>query len=172
MGPTSYVGNFPLTQLYRDGYAVCVSEEKQQSIGEVLFALGTIGIRQRQRDLSLTALSTLSTIDRTGARRLGDLAVSEGVTQPSMSALVSQLERLGLADRQADPRDGRVVRVAITPTGREYLSALRRSGASVFEVLVDKLSPREAASLRSALPVFRRILRLANDDPPSERTAI
>ncbi len=141
-----------------------MSEDQQQSIGEMLFALGTLGVRQRPRDLSLTALSTLSTVERTGARRVGDLAASEGVTQPSMSALVSQLERLGLADRQADPRDGRVVRVAITPAGREHLSALRRAGASVFEVLVDKLPPREAASLRSALPVFRRMLALADDD--------
>jgi DNA-binding MarR family transcriptional regulator len=145
--------------------------DEQQSVGEILQALGTLSIRQRPRDLSLTALSTLSTIERTGARRLGDLAVSEGVTQPSMSALVSELERLGLADRQADARDGRVVRVAITPAGREYLSERRRAGASVFEVLVDKLSPREAASLRSALPVFRRMLELADDDFPPERSA-
>ena len=121
---------------------------QQPSIGEILFALGTLSIHQRPRDLSLTALSTLGTIERTGARRLGDLAVSEGVTQPSMSALVSQLERLGLADRQTDPNDGRVVLVAITPAGREHLSALRRAGASVFDILVDKLTPQETVSLR------------------------
>jgi DNA-binding MarR family transcriptional regulator len=149
---------------------MCMGDE-QQSFGEILFALGTVGIRQRQRDLSLTALSTLSTIERTGARRLGDLAASEGVTQPSMSALVSQLERLGLAERQADPQDGRAVRVAITPAGREHLNAVRRAGASVFEVLVDKLPPRQAASLRSVLPTFRRMLELADDDFSSGRSA-
>jgi len=161
-----------LTKLYRLTYNVWVSEEQEQrqSIGEVLFALGTLGIRQRPRDLSLTALSTLSTLERTGARRLGDLAVIEGVTQPSMSALVTQLEKLGMADRQADARDGRVVLVAITPAGREHLSAVRRSGASVFEVLVDKLPPREATSLRSTLPVLRRMLELANVDLPSGRS--
>jgi DNA-binding MarR family transcriptional regulator len=147
-----------------------MSDGEQPSIGEILFPLGTLSIRQRPRDLSLTALSTLATIERTGARRLGDLAVSEGVTQPSMSALVSQLERLGLADRQTDANDGRVVRVAITPAGREHLSALRRAGASVFDVLVDKLTPREAASLRAALPVFRRMLQLADDDFPPGRS--
>jgi DNA-binding MarR family transcriptional regulator len=135
---------------------MCMGDE-QQSIGEILFALGTLSIRQRPRDLSLTALSTLATIERTGARRLGDLAVSEGVTQPSMSALVSQLESLGLA--------------AITPAGREHLNALRRAGASVFEVLVDKLPPRQVASLRSVLPTFRRMLELADDDFPSGRSA-
>src|SRR5580692_7523972 len=106
--------------------------QQRPSIGEVLFALGTLGIRQRPRDLSLTALSSLSTIERSGPRRLTDLAAGEGVTQPSMSAIVSQLARLGLAERRSDPQDGRVVRVAITSAGREHLSALRRDGATVF----------------------------------------
>jgi DNA-binding MarR family transcriptional regulator len=141
-----------------------------QSIGEVLFALGTIGIRQRPRELSLTALSTLSTVERTGPRRLTDLAVGEGVTQPSMSALVNQLESLGLVERQSDAQDGRVVRVAITPAGHEHLSTLRRVGASVFEVLIDKLASSEAATLRAALPAFGRMLELADDDSAQERS--
>src|SRR5579863_9555134 len=138
--------------------------EDRQSIGEVLFALGTLGIRQRQRDLSLTAMSTLSTIERTGARRLTDLAASEGVAQPSMSILVGQLEKLELAERQADPADGRVVRVAITPAGREYLATARRGGAAVFEVVIDKLDSSESALLASALPVFRRMVELAGSE--------
>jgi DNA-binding MarR family transcriptional regulator len=135
-----------------------------------LFALGTLGIRQRPRELSLTALSTLSTIERTGPRRLTDLAVGEGVTQPSMSVLVSQLESLDLVERQSDAQDGRVVRVAITPVGREHLSTLRRVGASIFEVLIDKLAASEAASLRAALPAFGRMLELADDDSAPERS--
>jgi DNA-binding MarR family transcriptional regulator len=143
---------------------------KRQSIGEVLFALGTLGIRQRPRELSLTALSTLSTIERAGPRRLTDLAVCEGVTQPSMSALVNQLESLGLVERRSDAEDGRVVRVAITPAGHEHLSTCRRVGASVFEVLIDKLAPSEAASLRGALPAFGRMLELADEDSAPERS--
>jgi DNA-binding MarR family transcriptional regulator len=142
-----------------------------QSIGEVLFALGTLGIRQRPRDLSLTALSSLSTIERSGPRRLTDLAVGEGVTQPSMSAIVSQLERLGLVERRSDAQDGRVVRVAITSAGQGHLSMLRRVGASVFDVLIDKLTPTEATSLRAALPSFGRMLELADDDVASEGRA-
>lgn len=145
--------------------------EQRPSIGEVLFALGTLGIRQRPRDLSLTALSSLSTVDRTGPRRLTDLAAGEGVTQPSMSALVSQLERLGLVQRQSDAVDGRVVRVAITRAGQEHLSTLRRVGASVFDVLIEKLESSEADSLRAALPTFDRMLELADVDFASEGSA-
>src|ERR1700722_4404069 len=127
-GVTS-TGEYALTHLYRRGYTTRVSEQPQ-SIGEVLFGLGPLGIRQRPRGLSLTALSTLSTVERTGPRRLTDLAAGEGVTQPSMSSIVSQLEGLGLVKRQSDTRDRRVVRVAITSAGRKHLGALRRDGAS------------------------------------------
>jgi DNA-binding MarR family transcriptional regulator len=145
--------------------------EQPQAIGEVLFALATLGIRQRPRDLSLTALSTLATIDRTGPRRLTDLAAGEGVTQPSMSALVSQLERLDLAQRQSDAQDGRVVRVAITSAGQEHLNTLRRVGASVFDTIIDKLASSEGAALHAALPTLRRMLELSDDDLASEGRA-
>ena len=156
--------------LYRNAYTKNVSEQRQ-SIGEVLFALGTLGIRQRPRDLSLTALSSLATLERSGPRRLTDLAVAEGVTQPSMSAIVSQLERLGLVERQSDAQDGRVVRVAITSAGQEQLSTLRRVGAAVFDVIIAKLDSSEAASLRAALPSFGRMLELADDDFATEGSA-
>ena len=102
----------------------------QQSsiLGETLFALAGIAIRRRDRTLGLTAASTLVTLERTGARRLTDLAVNEDVTQPSMTALVTQLEKLGLAERRRDPADARVVLVAITRAGRQHLRGMRRAG--------------------------------------------
>jgi DNA-binding MarR family transcriptional regulator len=145
--------------------------QQPESIGEVLFALGTVGIRQRPRDQSLTALSTLSTIERAGPRRLTDLAFTEGVTQPSMSALISQLEKLELAERMSDPEDGRVVRVAITAAGQQHLSTIRRLGATVFDLLIDKLAPVEADLVRAAVPSLRRMLELADDDAASEGSA-
>jgi DNA-binding MarR family transcriptional regulator len=141
-----------------------------EQIGEVLFALATLSVRQRPRDLSLTALSTLATIERSGARRLTDLAAGEGVTQPSMSSLVSQLERLGLAERRADPGDGRVVRVAITPAGRRHMDRLRRAEASMFEALIARLGPKNSAALRAALPALRRVLELAEKELPAGRS--
>ena len=40
--------------------------------------------------MSLTSLSTLATLELTGPRRITDLAANEGVTQPSMTALVTR----------------------------------------------------------------------------------
>jgi DNA-binding MarR family transcriptional regulator len=137
--------------------------ERNDIIGETLFALTPIAVRQRGRELSLTAVSTLATLARTGPRRLTDLAVGEGVTQPSMTAVVTQLEELGFAERRRAPGDGRVVLVAVTPAGTEYLHSMRCAAASVFTALIDKLGEEEVAALRAALPALRHLLDLAGE---------
>jgi DNA-binding MarR family transcriptional regulator len=135
--------------------------EGNDILGEALFGLAGLAVRERSRELSLTAVSTLATMERTGPRRLTDLALNEGVTQPSMTAVVSQLEHLSFAERRSDPGDGRVVLVAITRTGRNHLRTMRRVGASVFTTLLDKLTEHEVASLEAALPALRHLLDLA-----------
>jgi DNA-binding MarR family transcriptional regulator len=151
--------------------------ERNDLIGAALLALTPLAVRRRGQELSLTASSTLATLERTGPRRLTDLAGNEGVTQPSMTAVVTQLEDLGLAERRRDPGDGRVVLVAITRAGRQYLRSIRRAGASVFTALVDKLPEEDVAALNAALPALRHMLDLAAEgetrDPrlPDGRTA-
>ena len=137
--------------------------ERNDVIGETLFALTPFAVRQRGREVSLTALSTLATLVRTGPRRLTDLAVCEGVTQPSMTAVVTQLEDLGFAERRRAPGDGRVVLVTITRVGTQYLRSMRCAGASVFTALIDKLGEEEVAALRAALPALRHLLDLAGE---------
>ena len=102
------------------------------------------------RDLSLTTASTLATLDRDGPQRLSVLAVREGVTQPSMTALVSRLERDGLATRGADPSDGRAVVVSVTGTGRDVLTERRTRRASRLAALLDGLEPDERAAIDAA----------------------
>src|ERR1700733_7977234 len=109
------------------------------AIGEALYGLVTLAVRNGPRQISLTAASTLSTLDRAGARRLTDLAMIEGVSQPSMSVLVTGLEAAGLAERRPDPADKRVVLVGLTPAGVEYIHARRRGGAATFAEIMDKL---------------------------------
>jgi DNA-binding MarR family transcriptional regulator len=131
-------------------------------VGEALFALVPLAVRRAGREMSLTASSTLATLERTGPRRVTDLAAIEGVSQPSMTAVVTQLQDLGLAERQSDPGDGRVVLVAISARGRSHLTASRQAGVSVFTTLIDKLPEQEAAVLRAAVPALRHLLQLAD----------
>jgi DNA-binding MarR family transcriptional regulator len=136
---------------------------ESDSVGEALSALASLAVRGRTRELSLTAESALATLERTGPQRLTDLARGEGVTQPSMTSVVSQLGNLGLAERLPDLADGRVVRVAITEAGRRHLAVARRATASVFTAAIGQLTEPEAAALRAALPALRRLRELAGE---------
>lgn len=139
--------------------------ERSEVLGQALQALAAGSVRRRNRTLSLTASATLVTLERTGPRRITDLAVNEEVSQPSMTILVNQLVDVGLAERRRDPADARVVLVAITPAGRKYLRAMRRAGAAALTSLIEKLAPAEAEALHRALPAINRLVELLAEAP-------
>jgi DNA-binding MarR family transcriptional regulator len=112
-------------------------------------------------DLSLTAASTLHRLEVYGDRRLTELAGLEGVTQPAMTQLVSRLERTGLVARRADPLDGRVVLVQITPDGLDVLRRRRAIRAARLNSLLSELSEADRSAITAALPALDRLAGLA-----------
>lgn len=87
------------------------------AIGAALYGLATRAARRLPRDMSLTSAATLATLDRTGPRRITDLAAVEGVTQPAMTTLVRVMEESGLVERRGDASDKRVTLVFLTEAG-------------------------------------------------------
>ena len=88
-------------------------EESRDAVGEALYGLVTLAVRNGPREISLTAASTLATLDRTGARRLTDLAMIQRVTQPSMSVLVTGLEQAGVKLDRPSGTGGRVLHIIL-----------------------------------------------------------
>jgi DNA-binding MarR family transcriptional regulator len=129
-------------------------------VGPALYDVIAARVRRVPRDLSLTSQSTLSTLDRFGPRRITDLAVVEGVTQPSMTVLVNGLERSGLVERQGDPTDRRVALVALSAQGRAFMQLRRREGEIELEQLMEKLAPEELAALTAAIPALEHLSEL------------
>jgi DNA-binding MarR family transcriptional regulator len=131
-------------------------------LGAALYGLAAAVVRRMPREISLTAVATLSALERHGPQRLTQLAALQGVTQPSMSWLVSRLEEEGLAERRDDPTDGRAVLVALTPAGRRYMSARRRHGAERLAAVIRQLEDDQARALRDALPALVLVAQLTD----------
>ncbi|GII42457.1 MarR family winged helix-turn-helix transcriptional regulator [Planotetraspora phitsanulokensis] len=121
-------------------------------------------------ELSLTAVSVLSLLERSGPRRLTDLAIGEGVTQPAMTQLVSRLQDSGLAVRAGDPDDGRVVLVHVTDAGRAALAERRAARAALLSELLSQLAVEEVDGLVAALPAIDSLTSLMPDERPASRT--
>ena len=129
-------------------------------VGEALISLTASAVRWARRDMSLTSLATLATLDRAGPQRITDLARVEGVAQPSMTVLVGILERDGFVVRRGDPSDKRVVLIELTAVGTDLVRSRRRAGAQAFAQLIEKLPSDETAALLAALPALEHLREL------------
>ena len=114
--------------------------------------------------MSLTSAATLAILDRTGPRRITDLAVIAGVTQPAMTVLVRVMEESGLVERRGDPSDKRATLVCLTAAGASYVRARRRAGVQAYAGLIDKLSDDEVEALVVALPALQHLAELDSQD--------
>ena len=63
-------------------------------------------------------------LHRCGSHTVGSLSRSIGVAGANASSACKRLERQGLLMRGRDPRDERVVRLALTPEGLRTVQAL------------------------------------------------
>jgi DNA-binding MarR family transcriptional regulator len=120
--------------------------------------------------LSMTAATTLASIERLGPQRLTQLAAREGVTQPAMTQLISRLEDGGLVRRETSREDGRVVLVSITDDGRATLARRRAARTKRLTGIVAQLSPEHRALLGSALPALDALASIPRDDDPVRAT--
>jgi DNA-binding MarR family transcriptional regulator len=115
--------------------------------------------RRTPREMSRSAASVLGTLRDLGPTRITELANLEAVTQPTMTTLVTRLERDGLVTRSPDPADARAVRVEITEEGRERRARMRAERAALLDAALAELEPRERTALDAALPVLEKLSR-------------
>ena len=113
---------------------------------------------QTPRDLSPSLTSALVTIELQGPITLGQLAVCERVTPPSVTRMVALLEELGLVRREADPADRRIARVSLTAEGRRTVQRTRTRKTAYLAKRLRKLDEADLAVVHEALPVLERLL--------------
>jgi DNA-binding MarR family transcriptional regulator len=128
--------------------------------------VGLLRALSQPSGLSMTAVATLATLERSGPKRLTALAALAGVTQPAMTQLISRLEDEGLVRREADPADGRVVQVVITGEGKATLARRRARRADRLAVVLAQLSPEHRAALAAALPALDALASARRDEEP------
>ena len=128
--------------------------EGSRELGEIadklhsaaLHLLRRLRVRDRESGIGPAQLSALSVLVFGGPRSLGELADAEQVRPPTMSRIVSGLERAGLVKREATD-DGRRVRLLATPKGTKILWEGRKRRVESLANALARLGETERARL-------------------------
>jgi DNA-binding MarR family transcriptional regulator len=102
----------------------------------------------------------LSQILDRGSVSMSELAVARNVALNTATSLVDRLVTAGLVERRGDPSDRRVVRVLVTPRGRDLVERLRTIRAAAIRRLLDDLSDEEIGTILAAMPALGRLAGL------------
>jgi DNA-binding MarR family transcriptional regulator len=124
-------------------------------LDQLLLELGALA--SARSGLSRTAAATLTRLQRSGPTRITELAVAEGVTQPTMSALVNRLVGQGLLSRGDDPQDARVVVLRVTDAGADLLARRRDDRAARLAHALADLPAADADRITAALPALAHL---------------
>lgn len=92
----------------------------------------------------------------------GELASAIGMATPTVVRSTDRLQTAGLLERQPDPSDGRLVRLWLTPAGRDLQPAIERERAELTERALASLDPPQRDALERSL---RKIVVACGGDP-------
>jgi MarR family transcriptional regulator, organic hydroperoxide resistance regulator len=115
--------------------------------------------------LTATALGVLGVLAQGDAVSHRELAGRLGVTPATLTPLVDGLEAAGAIVRARDRRDRRMVRVSITPAGRERFAAASEQVARDVGERLPRPAPADAAVVRAYL---LSVLAAVGDGPGPE----
>jgi DNA-binding MarR family transcriptional regulator len=108
--------------------------------------------------IGLTQATTLLILRDEGPQRVTKLAEAAQVTQPTMSALVIGMERLGWVRRDASSADRRAVAVCLTEGGGGVIRELEAARSRALQADLDALPAADLTALVAALPALRGII--------------
>jgi MarR family transcriptional regulator, lower aerobic nicotinate degradation pathway regulator len=124
-----------------------VEDEPMDSLVQVSFAVTAVLSRvAAEQDLSLTQLRVLGIL-RDREPTMAELATYLGLERSTVSGLIDRAVQRGLVRKDADPADGRAVRVSLTPQARRLMGPLTAQIAGLIAPLTDRLSPAEQKRL-------------------------
>lgn len=98
----------------------------------------------------------------------GDLPISQissklFMSRPNMTWSINKLVEDGVVKRVADAKDGRVVRVSITPQGNEFLKKSRVQLDKYIRMNLSPLNDQEIEELYNCLETTKKLLSKIQD---------
>ena len=149
-------------------------EARAEALADKLHSAAIHLLRQLRKEddasgLSAPRLSALSVVVFGGPLTLGQLAVAEQVKPPTMTRIVTGLEKDGLVQRLGDVQDRRLTLIQATAKGRTVLAAGRARRVEKLASAVRRLSASELAELARANQLLEEIIASMRGQSGSSR---
>ncbi len=112
---------------------------------------------QSDSTVTLSQLSTLACLHKSGALAPRDLAAKEGVQPPSMTRMIASLESLGLVARRQHPTDGRQAIVELTAAGQDHIEQERSARERWLDLRLAEMTDDERDTLSRAAEIIDRM---------------
>jgi DNA-binding MarR family transcriptional regulator len=152
--PADGTGPAPLGRTARIDNASLADE-----LGAALVQLYTLMRRNiLPAQIGLTQASTLLILRDSGPQRVTSLAEAALVAQPTMSAVIIGMERLGWVRRDGHRTDRRGVVVCLTEEGENVVRQLEAARSRALLADIETLPTKDLAALVAALPALRGII--------------
>jgi DNA-binding MarR family transcriptional regulator len=141
-----------------------------ESLADQLHSAAIHLLRQLRKEddasgLSAPRLSALSVVVFGGPLTLGALARAEQVKPPTMTRIVTGLEKDDLVKRKDDARDGRLTHIEATAKGHKVLAAGRARRVSRLAGAIGKLGRTELAELQRGVQLVGAVVTSMRDNP-------
>jgi DNA-binding MarR family transcriptional regulator len=121
--------------------------------------------QEAEAGVTPSMLSALSSAERRGSLTMRELCHAEQVQPPTMTRIVAALVEAGLVEREADPTDGRVAWVTVTPQGRGLLERSRRRKEAYLAKALRSLEQDELRTLEDAAGILERLTDVPSTSP-------
>jgi DNA-binding MarR family transcriptional regulator len=147
-----------------------VTDSRTQDLGSdlTLYAARLVRLLRRER-AQPPGMRVLSILDEAGALGIGQLAVVDQCSQPTMSGTVTGLVERGWVSKNPDPDDARASLVSLTAAGHDVLAEARAANGAV---VAQRLAACGASieDLACAVDLLRALLEPPADSRPDKET--
>ncbi len=112
----------------------------------------------RRENLTRPGLFIMSFVYRKGPLRLTDCSKNLGVSKPTVTKIIDNLESCGFVKRVRSGEDRRNYYIHLTPSGTEKIKSLDDWLESLLSNAIRSLDAKETNVLKSSLESFKREL--------------
>jgi DNA-binding MarR family transcriptional regulator len=111
---------------------------------------------------SISQFKTMAAFREDREYRMSELSKNASVTMPSMTEMVDNLERAGIAERIRDSQDRRVIKVRLTEKGKRLRKQFMDKRRHELKNILSNLSRDDRAELKYALAKAYTVLQRVN----------